>query len=118
MEHDLVDAENVQINFNHDNDTEDIPEGSDPLDLAKRKKGEPYKTYAELIQERAQDQFDNKVEEIKEIQVEQSKEDKEEMDRMNKLEQSQKQAANDEFVQINYERIPHERDTDDVLTDG
>lgn len=54
MEHDLVDAENVQINFNHDNDTEDIPEGSDPLELAKRKKGEPYKTYAELIQERAQ----------------------------------------------------------------
>ena len=76
MEHDLVDAENVQINFNHDNDTEDIPEGSDPLDLAKRKKGEPFKTYAELIQERAQTQFENKVEEIQEIQEEQSKEDK------------------------------------------
>ena len=37
---------------------------------------------------------------------------------MNKLELSQKQAANEELVQINYERIPHERDTDDVLTDG
>lgn len=40
------------------------------------------------------------------------------MDKMNKLELSQKQAANEELVQINYERIPHERDTDDVLTDG
>ena len=37
---------------------------------------------------------------------------------MNKQELSQKQAANEELVQINYERIPHERDTDDVLTDG
>ena len=40
------------------------------------------------------------------------------MDRINKLELSQKQAANDELIQINYERIPHERDTDDVLTEN
>lgn len=75
MEHDLVDSENVQINFNHENDSDDIPEGSDPLELAQRKKGEPYKTYGELLQERAQTQFDNKVEEIQEIQEEQSRED-------------------------------------------
>lgn len=43
-------------------------------------------------------------------------EDKEEMDQRNKMEQ--KQAPSEEFVQINYERIPHERDTDDVITDG
>jgi hypothetical protein len=38
------------------------------------------------------------------------------MEQRNKLEQ--KPAASDELVQINYERIPHERDTDDVITDG
>lgn len=118
MEHDLVDSENVQINFNHDNDTEDIPEGSDPLDLAKRKKGEPYKTYGELIQEKADTQFNNKIEEIAQLEKEQAREDKEEMDQRNKMELTQKKAESDELVQINYERIPHERDTDDVLTDS
>lgn len=34
------------------------------------------------------------------------------------MELSQKKAESDELVQIDYERIPHERDTDDVLTDG
>lgn len=53
MEHDLVESENVQINYNHENDSDDIPDGSDPLELAQRKKGEPYKTYGELLQERA-----------------------------------------------------------------
>lgn len=70
MDHDLVEAENVQINFNHDNDSEDIPEGQDPLELVERKKGEPFKTVGELLQERAQTNFDNKVEEIQQIQQE------------------------------------------------
>lgn len=80
MDHDLLDAENVQINFNHDNDTEDVPEGSDPLELAKRKKGEPFYTYGELVQQQAQNAFDQKVEDIKELQQEQAMEDKQEMD--------------------------------------
>lgn len=40
------------------------------------------------------------------------------MDQRNNQELSQQQAEGDEFVQIDYERIPHERDTDDVLTDN
>lgn len=43
--------------------------------------------------------------------------DKQEMDQRNMKEASHKK-ADEELVQINYERIPHERDTDDVLTDG
>jgi len=45
------------------------------------------------------------------------------MDQRNKMELSQKKAESEkkaeteELVQLNYERIPHERDTDDVLTD-
>lgn len=71
----MVDSENVQINFNHENDVDDIPEGSDPLELAERKKGEPYKTYGELLQERAETQFDNKVQDIQDLMQEQTKED-------------------------------------------
>jgi len=40
------------------------------------------------------------------------------MDQRNKMELTQKKAESEELVQLNYERIPHERDTDDVLTDG
>lgn len=34
------------------------------------------------------------------------------------MEQLSQKQADDEYVQLNYERIPHERDTDDVLTDS
>lgn len=84
--------------FNHENDTEDIPEGEDPLDLAKHHKGQPFKTIGELLQERAQIRMDSTMEEIEDIQ--------------------KQQASEDNLVQTDYERIPHENDTDDVTTDN
>ena len=68
VQHDLIeDHMDVQIN-DHDNDTEDIPEGYDPLDLAKHRKGEPFKTIGELLQERAEVKMQSKSDEIASIQ--------------------------------------------------
>ena len=42
LDHDMVDSEDVQINYNHDNDTDDLADGHDPLELAQHKRGDPY----------------------------------------------------------------------------
>ena len=70
VQHDLIeDHMDVQIGeSDHDNDTEDIPEGFDPLSLAKHKKGEPFKTIGELMQERADFHAQADVDEIASMQ--------------------------------------------------
>lgn len=75
LDHDMVDSEDVQINYNHDNDTDDLADSHDPLELAQHKRGDPYKTYGDLMQEHAEMKFDQKVEEISQLQQEQQLED-------------------------------------------
>lgn len=128
VQHDLVaDPMNVQISeLDHDNDTEDIPEGMDPLSMAKHKKGEPFKTIGELMQERADISMQEKTEEIASIQSEQASQDKQEdqyRDMALSLMQKQEKARAAQFedmalVQTDGYRIPHENDTDDVAIDN
>jgi len=128
VQHDMVeDLSNVQLQeLDHDNDTEDIPEGMDPLSMAKHKKGEPFKTIGELMQERADMRMQEKTEEIASIQSDQATEDKQSdqyRDMAISLMQKQEKARAAQFedmelVQTDGSRIPHENDTDDVAIDN
>lgn len=64
MEHDLLDADNLQLRFDHENDSDDMLEGQDQLELAQHQHGQPFRTVAEATKDRLDQISDQETEDV------------------------------------------------------
>jgi hypothetical protein len=86
---------NIQL-ADHDNDTDDIPEKVDPMELiAKHQRGKEFLTEGELIEQKEDEKMEVTAEEIHDMK---------------------EGISDNNLVQYANTRIPHENDTDDVET--
>lgn len=90
----------MQTKYEHEDDTEDVPEGVKPinqldLQMAPHKKGETYLYRSELLQHQADDKLQDQADEIQLIMDQQKLED----------------ATN---LQLSYNHISHADDTEDI----